>query len=207
MQHATPATGPPAETGSRSRTHHFAQKAVEREAEAQGEADPQLAESAGGEHANAGRGDRDRGPLQPAQMLVQDEAAEKHVGEGIEVIAEARREDVPADHRIGVEQPVAADEKRGEQQDADRLATRERSADLSPAFREQDEEGEERQRPEHAVSDDVDRRHARQSLEIDGEHAPQRISAEAIKKAEARPGLARRTLPRRWLCPVHLSCA
>jgi hypothetical protein len=81
--------------------------------------------------------------LDAIEPLLQNEAAEEHVGQGIEVIAEARRQDVPADHRIDVQQPVAADQQRGDDKDTDRARLREGFAHLRPTARQYNQQCEE----------------------------------------------------------------
>ena len=83
---------------------------VERECHAEGEADPQLVQGACRKHRNARGCDADGGPLQAVQPLVQDEAAEEHVGERVQVIAEARRQYVSASDGLYIEEPVGGNE-------------------------------------------------------------------------------------------------
>ena len=121
----------------RVRRHDLAKQAVEREGDAQARGS-----------ATAGRARRRQAREIPAAAIatavhcsrfsrsLQHEPAEQHVGERVEIIAEARGEDVPARHRIDVEQPVDADQERGERRGCRAsAAARSRGADLVPAAR------------------------------------------------------------------------
>src|SRR4051794_598734 len=98
------------EAGQRIGGDHLAKESVEREADAKCKAHPQLAEGPGCKNADPRRCNRDRRPLQPAQPLVEHEPAEKHVCERVQIIAEARRQDVAAGDGINVKEPVKSDE-------------------------------------------------------------------------------------------------
>ena len=117
----------------------FPQQPVRGECRAQHQADPQLAERPQGEHGNARGGDGNRRPLPPLEPLVQDETAEQDVGERIQIIAEARRQDVTARDRLDVEQPVGGDQDCGEDEHANSTPVRDRLPDLWPAAREHHE--------------------------------------------------------------------
>ena len=99
--------------------------------------------------------------------------------------AKARREQMAAVHRIDVEQPVAADQQRREEEDGHRAQLHDRLPDLRPATGERDEDCEERQRPQHPVGDDIERSDGCDGLEVERQDAPQGISAKAEKETVA----------------------
>ena len=108
--------------GKRIDCDHLPQQAVGREAEAEGEAEPQGSERSCRKDCNAPAGDGYRCPLDGREAFLEDEPAKQDVGKRIEVIAEAAREDVPAVDGVDVEQPVGSDEKGRQEQRCQRAA-------------------------------------------------------------------------------------
>jgi hypothetical protein len=99
-----------------------------------------VTERAGGKHGDSRTGNRDRGPLQPAQALVEHEPAEQDVRKRVEIISEARRQDVAAGHGVHVEQPVDADQDGGDREDSKRLRLGDRVAHPGSAPRNSDQQ-------------------------------------------------------------------
>ena len=156
--------------------HDFPQQAVECEADAEREADPQLAQRARSKNRDTGSCDRDGRPLQPVELLLQHETAEEHVRQRVEVITKARRQDMPAGHRIDVEQPISADQQGGDYEHTHGAGPAQRVPDLGPSARDRDHNRKERDGPQHPMRDDVERRHALERLEVERQDAPQGVS-------------------------------
>ena len=110
--------------------------------------------------------------MQPRQSFVEEEPTEQNIRKGIEIIAKARGEDVPIDHREDVQQPVEADQRRGRKQQEQSAAAPEGLPDVAPAAHDQQQQREEGQRPQHPVGDDLDRANVADGLEVDRQHAP-----------------------------------
>jgi hypothetical protein len=120
--------------------------------------------------------------LKPRQALLQNDAAKQNIGQRIEIVTEASGEDVPAIHRIDVEQPVSADEQSGDGQQDHHAAVAERLAHFAPCTGNGEQGREDRDRPDDPVSDDVGRVDRPQGLEVDGKDAPQAISGDAQRQ-------------------------
>jgi hypothetical protein len=121
------------------------QQAIGRESAAQGEADPQVRQGPDGKNRHPQPGNRHCQPLPPAQCFAEDEASEQNVGERVEIVAEAARQDVPAVHRINVDQPVAADQQAGGEEQLDCARVAQRRAHFAPGACDAEQAGKDQQ--------------------------------------------------------------
>ena len=175
----------PANKQARQRIHRgdLADQPVGGERRAQYKTDPQLAQRFDCKHGDAGRCDRHSHPLQPGEFLLQDQPPQQDVRERVEIIAKAASEDVPAVDRIDVQHPVDADQRCGSKEQHHRPAFARRLSHFRPAAGDREQECEHRDRPQHTLSDDIDRRDCLQQLEVDREDAPQTIGCDAVGEA------------------------
>ncbi len=145
-----------------------------------------MAQRTGGKDTDPGRGDGDGGPLQSIELLAKREPAEQDIRQGVQIVTEAGRQDVPARHRVDIQQPIGADEERREDEQAERPGPGAGGAYLVPVARQGDQKREERNGPEDAVGYNVYRIDVRQRLEVHREDAPQGVSGKAEGETAAR---------------------
>src|SRR3546814_195172 len=135
---------------------YLADKAIDAERESERQADPQGIERPREQDRNPDPRDRHRQQLQLRQPLAEEDHAEHHIDERVEIIAEARREHMVGEDRIDIDEPVDRDQQRAREQQPQRppiLEHRQIFADLPP---EEHDDETERQRP-----DDPLRQHLR----------------------------------------------
>lgn len=185
-EHVLAIHGQPDDIGGRQREQHdglerqsleraerrrLAQQAVAAEGERQEQRDPGHRAGLPGQPGHAQRGNRDRHPLDGAQALLQDQVAQHDIDQRIDEIAEAGFDHVVVGDRPDIHQPVGAEQQGGqhEAEEHARLAHHVQPFPLAPQHQHDQQEAE---RPQHAVRQDLQWRHAVQRVEINGEQAP-----------------------------------
>jgi hypothetical protein len=134
-------------------------------------------------------GERQGGRLGAARPLAQEENAEQGVEEEIHEVAQAGLQDVPRADRLNVEQPVAGDKRRGQPTGRQAAPGAEGLQVLGSSPGDGGQPGQEDRRPEDAVGQDLQGRHAFQRLEIERKRAPHEVGAERGAHAGAGRGL------------------
>ena len=175
------------EARQRADRHLLAQQAVGREAEGEGQADPQGRKRTRGEDRDPDRSQRHRDPLRPAQPLLEDQRAEQDVDQRIDVIAKAGRIDFTLLDRPDVDEPVHRNEERTGAQHQHRAHVSQSLANRGKLAAEGDDEKADRQRPDNPPADEFERGHLLHQQQVQGHEAPYDIGAQCLRKA-GRPG-------------------
>ena len=144
------------------------------EAPRRADAQPQPRRDAAGEdqdqHARARDAEADQ--LQAAELFAQDEDAEAGHHERGDEVGERALQDLAADDAVDEAEPVDRQQDGGDRQEDEGFGVAEQRFEARPAAREQEQGGDQRQRPDGAVGDDAQRRDVLDGLEEDDDEAP-----------------------------------
>ncbi|MNT26837.1 hypothetical protein D3C72_1624350 [compost metagenome] len=115
---------------------------------------------------------------------MQEQHAQQHAEQRIDEVAQARIDHAVGRHRPDIEEPVGAEQggARREAEDQARIAR-----DLAqPAKMPPPEQdcAQEDQRPHHPVQQDLERRHAVEGFDIEGQQAPDDVREQRVEDAE-----------------------
>ena len=167
------------QSGQRGDRRLFADQAVEAEGQGQHQRHPGQAAELPDLLRHAQRSQGHRQPLQGTQAFLEQQHAEHHVDQRIDVVAQAGFQHVAVVHRPDIGHPVAGDQQSagGQHDEALRIL-----AQLAPPARvlpEQQQDGAEQGRPDRALDDDFHRGNAFEQFEVEREQSPDHISRQA----------------------------
>ena len=114
-----------------------------------------------------------------------DEHAERHVDQRIDVVAEARLQHAAMRHRADVGQPVDRDERRRGAEHRQRAASTQRGEHLAGVALQADDDHQEERGPHDAVGQQLEDRRARDRLEVEREESPEAVGREGVDEAES----------------------
>ena len=156
---------------------------VEPEAQRERQRDPGQLPVPGGDDDDGRGPEPERHPLHRAQPLAQDDDRERDGDQRVDVVPEGG-----VDHAVGEDaehehEPVDGEQHGREREQRERPPVPQRRDERAPRPRHGEQEDAEQQRPHDAVGDDLDRPGRLQQREVQGEHAPQDVGADAGRQA------------------------
>ena len=160
--------------------HDFAGQAIDAESQRERQADPERVERAREQDGDADARDRDGRHLKARQAFAEEDHAEHHVDERVEIVAEARRKHMVGEDGEDVDQPVDGNQKRTGDQHPQRTPIFQRRQIVAHLPPEDQDDETDRQRPDDALREHFDGSHARHQLEEQRNEAPDGIGRKGI---------------------------
>ena len=171
------------ETLDRWRVCEFLDQAIATEAGGQRQSDPWQPAVAQRDDDDGDDTQRDRNPLNAAQVFLEHDDAERDAHERSDEVTERRLEDVAGVDRPDVDAPVDADQQGGEREQADSSPIAAQREHESPPPADGEDARDEHQRPQHAVGQDLGGRCRFEQRPEQGEQSPDRVGGEAVPDA------------------------
>lgn len=158
-------------------------QAVGGEGEGEDERDPRRAAVADGEHEHGREADPDRRPLHGPQPLLQQQHADRDGDQRVDEVAERGLDDLSVVDGPDVDAPVDGDHGRGDGDEPEAARLPQQLAGPAPASYEEQRDGDESERPHHAVGEDLDRAGGLQQRPEKGDESPHSVGREAVQQS------------------------
>lgn len=166
-------------------------QAVRREGEGEGEGDPRWLPVPDGEHQHGGEADADRRPLHGPQPFLQEQDAHRDGDEGVDEVPERGLDHVTGVHGPDVDAPVHGDDGRGDGDQPQPARLPQQLTGPRPASYDQQGDGDEGQRPDHPVGEDLRRAGGLEQRPEQGHQSPHPVCREAVQQTYALLALRR----------------
>ena len=123
-------------------------------------------------HSTPQAASADRHPLHAPQAFLQHQQAQHDIDQRIDEVAEAGVDDVAIVDRPDIDEPVGRQQQRAGDEAGQHAGLRFSAAQPVPLAAHGQHDGQEQQRPQHAVRQDFQRRHLADGVEVQREQAP-----------------------------------